>query len=97
MPADLQADYDGLSAMSDMFGTAAQQMDQMQSSIQQMVSMLEGGALLGVAGDRLVHALQNNLSKKVAFGADKFRELQGDVRAAMGEISDADQTGAGQF
>lgn len=95
--ADLQADYDALSAMANVFNMAAQQFDQMQSAIQQMVGELEGGALLGTGGERLVNALQNNLSRKVAFGAEKFRELQGDVRAAMGDLADADSKGAGQF
>jgi hypothetical protein len=95
--ADLQADYDQLAAMANVFNMAAQQFDQMQSSIQQMVSLLEGGALLGVGGERLVNALQGNLARKVAFGASKFRELQSDVRQAMGDLSDADSQGASQF
>jgi DNA-binding protein YbaB len=95
--ADLQADYDALQSMAEIFERAAQQFDQMQSSIQQMAQQLEGGALKGVAGDRLVRLLENNLARKVAFGAEKFRELKKDVLDAMGDLSDADQQGASQF
>jgi uncharacterized protein YukE len=97
MPANLQIDEEAMRAMANCFDMAAQQFDQMQSSIQQMVSLLESGALIGVAGDRLVQSLQNNLARKVAFGSDKLRELKTDVLAALGEINDADQQGASQF
>jgi hypothetical protein len=95
--ADLVADYDALKSMADIFDKASQQFQQMKTALEQMSELIEGGALKGVAGEKLAMLLGGKLAGRVAYGIDQFNELKGDVLGAMQDISDADTKGAGQF
>src|SRR5579859_7880578 len=94
---DVQMNYDVMEQMADILRSGEQQFEDTQRTVQQIVSMLEGGALLGAAGEKLAETLRSKLSTNLQSGAQKMSDLAKDLEAAMSDMQSADSTAAGKF
>jgi WXG100 family type VII secretion target len=97
MTDEIKMDY-GL--MQDMARTFSQGVEQLQDTIQAMMSVaneIEDGALLGKGGQAFTDAIQSKLCPAISRLTDKFQELNGDVMSAMQDMQEADDTSEGMF
>jgi len=97
MADELHMSYEAMSDMAARFQQGSQQLQDTLATVQKMVGMLQGGALLGTAGDALANALSGSASKALSNAATKLEELAGDVNGAMADIQTSDSAGAGMF
>lgn len=97
MGDEIKIVYEIAEAMAQTFQQSQQQVNETLSAIQNMASQVEGGALLGLGGDALVQAMREPLSSSLAKLSEKFSELEGDVKAAIQYMQEADATSAGKF
>ena|SRR5712692_2003411 len=94
---DVQMSYDVMEQMADSLRSGAQQFEDTHRTVQQIVSMLEGGALLGAAGQKLAETLKTKLSSKLQSGGQRLDELAKDIEGAMRDMQQADSSAAGKF
>jgi uncharacterized protein YukE len=95
--ADLKMSYDAMTDMAGAFHTAQDQCSDTLGNLDNICSMLEGGALLGKAGDRLAAALHHSGKRALKNALSKLAELEGDINGAMADIQAGDTSGAGLF
>ena len=84
----------------DMIKTFQQGHEQLQDVMQEMQSIantLEEGALLGRGGNAFVDAIRSKLSPSMSKLTDKFKELEGDVQAAVNFMQSSDKESSGKF
>lgn len=79
------------------FKDGSQVLENVLSEVNQIVSILEDGALLGEAGDQFASACRGPLASSVNRLKDKFEELQSDVIAAKEEMEAADREAGGLY
>ena len=67
------------------------------SRMEKIASMLEGGALLGQGGVAFVEAIRDSLSPAIGRLEEKYQELAKDVKQAIDFMEEADQESKGKF
>jgi uncharacterized protein YukE len=65
--------------------------------MQNIATMIEGGALLGRGGDAFKDAIRSKLCPSIGRLTDKFQELSRDVDAAVKYMREADTQSKGLF
>lgn len=90
MTDEIRVVYPDMEEMSRTFQQGAEQLRQTMQEMQVVASALEDGALLGLGGQAFVEAIRGRLCPSINKLADKFKELDGDVRAAMRYAMQAD-------
>ena len=90
MTDEIRVVYPDMEEMSRTFQQGAEQLQQTMQEMQAIASALEDGALLGLGGQAYVEAIRGRLCPAINKLADKFKELDGDVRAAMRYAMQAD-------
>jgi WXG100 family type VII secretion target len=93
----IKMDYEQMEQMANIFQRCADQMDALNSGIQNQAAQMENGALLGQTGDAFQSMLRNQASTAVRKMHDKFAELKGDIQGAERELRDHDQTASTRF
>src|SRR5258708_14220751 len=86
---DVQISYDMAEQMADILRSGEQQFEDTLRTVQQIISMLEGGALMGQAGDRLAEALKSKLTSKLQSGGQRMGELAKDIEGAVAYMRQA--------
>jgi len=97
MSDKIKLDY-GLA--EEMIRTFEQGVEQLQDTMQEMqniATMIEGGALLGRGGDAFKDAIRSKLAPSIGRLTDKFQELSRDVDAAVKYMREADTQSKGLF
>lgn len=97
MSDKIKLDY-GLA--EEMIRTFEQGVEQLQDTMQEMqniATMIEGGALLGRGGDAFKDAIRSKLCPSIGRLTDKFQELSRDVDAAVKYMREADTQSKGLF
>lgn len=93
----IKLNYEQAEAMAKAFKEGAQQLQQTQQEMQKLAQMLEEGGLLGRGGKEFVAAIQSNLCPSIGRMHNKFNELEGDVKAAVAAMRQADAESKQQF
>lgn len=93
----IKLNYELAEAMAKTFKEGAQQLQQTQQEMQKLAQMLQDGALLGRGGNEFVSAIQSNLCPSIGKLTNKFNELEGDVKAAIAAMRQADAESKQQF
>src|SRR5579871_4155396 len=97
MSHDVQMDYGQMEQMAVTFLNGAEQFQATLATVQQIISMLEGGALLGNAGDKFAEVLNTKLVGKLKSGEQKMLDLANEINGAMNDMQSADSTAASQM
>lgn len=84
-------------AMATTFKKASEKIEATQSEIKAIVSMLQGGALLGKAGESYCELLTTKLDPALLRLQAKFIELEADVKTAMNLMQESDKQSASKF
>lgn len=94
---DQKMNYDAMEEMAAVFRASAQQLDETIMVMTGISANLEGGALLGEAGQALSDTIQQNLNKAVGRMRDKMTELEGDIKGAVAYMRDGVDTARSRF
>src|SRR4051812_1507961 len=94
---DVKMNYDMMEDMSRAFSDGANQMEEVAKSMQNVAKLLEDGALLGLAGDKLLDVLRNKHIPKCLGLKSKLEELSGDILGALTDERDGDKEAASRF
>jgi WXG100 family type VII secretion target len=97
MSDELFMSYEAMADMAARFTAGSQQLQDTMGTVQKIVSTLQGGALLGTAGEALANAFQASAMKALQNASAKLDEMAADVNGAMVDIQTSDSTGAGMF
>jgi WXG100 family type VII secretion target len=89
--------YELAEDMAKSFQKGAQVLESTTNEMQGIASTLEGGALLGRGGTAFVEAIKTQLYPGLKRLQEKFRELDGDVKAAIKAMRDEDAKAASGF
>jgi hypothetical protein len=88
---DVQMSYGDIEATANCFRQGGSQFEQTLATINSLIGLLQGGALLGDVGQKLTDVLQSKLTEKLKSGADKFNALAQDLEGAMADLQAADR------
>ena len=90
MSDEIRVVYPDMEEMSRTFQQGSEQLRETMQEMQAIATALEDGALLGLGGQAFVEAIRSRLCPATDRLADKFKELDVDVRAAMRYAMQAD-------
>ena len=93
----VQISYDMAEQMADVLRSGEMQFEDTLRTVQQIVSLLEGGALMGVAGDKLAEMLKSKLTAKLQSGGQRMGQLAKDIEGAIADMQQADSSAGGLF
>jgi hypothetical protein len=94
---DMQMNYEAVEEMIFACQRASQRFDEAISNMQQAAGCLQGGALLGTEGERLLFAITQRLIPKLDNGRAKFGEIANDLYRAMEAMRNADNSSGRLF
>jgi uncharacterized protein YukE len=94
---DQHMSYPDVLDMAATFRAASQQLDETMMLMVGIAAQMEGGALIGEAGDEFGDALRNKLNKSLQRLQDKFNELDKDLRGAVEYMRDGVDTAESRF
>ncbi len=89
--------YELAEDMAKSFQKGAEALEETGQEMQNVASTLEGGALLGRAGEAFVEAIRSKMAPSLARLREKFLEMDGDVRVAIELMRNEDEKAAGTF
>jgi len=93
----VQISYDMAEQMADILRSGEQQFEDTLRTVQQIIHLLEGGALMGQAGDKLAETLRSKLTNTLQSGGQKMGELAKDIEGAIADMRQADSSAAGMY
>lgn len=94
---EIKLDYPKAEEMARTFQTGAEQLQDTAQEMQNIATTLEEGALLGRGGSACVESIRSKLCPSLARLVEKFREMDGDVQAAITAMKQADEESKQQF
>lgn len=97
MTDEIRVVYPDMEDMSRAFQRGAEQLRDTMQEMQNLAGVLEDGALLGMGGQAFVEAIRGKLCPAIDRLAEKFDELDGDVKAAVRYAQQADRQSKGMF
>ena len=80
---DVRMNYESMDKMAKEFDAAASQLDDTMRDMDNIVQMMEGGALLGQGGETFRDAITSQLMPNLNILRDKLAEMSDDVTAAV--------------
>lgn len=95
--ADVQMDFDLVEDMARIFDQGAQELDEIRTVMLQLADQMEGGALIGEAGNAFSEGLRGPMAQALSKLSEKFVELQRDTYGAMISLRDGDTEAASRF
>lgn len=93
----IKMNYGQMEDMAGSLGQAAQDLESMLSEVGNIANMLEGGGLIGAAGDAFSDACRSPLTRALQTLQAKMTELQGDINGAMQDMQSADAETKGMY
>lgn len=97
MTDEIRVVYEDMEEMRRAFRQGMEQLEETMQEMQSVANTLEDGALLGDGGEAFTQAIRGRLAPAIARLSDKFKELDGDVGAAVAYAQRADKEAAGKF
>ena len=97
MTDEIRVVYPDMEDMSRTFQRGAEQLRDTMAEMQNIAGTLEDGALLGLGGQAFVEAIRSKLCPAIDRLAQKFDELDRDVKAAVRYAQQADRQSKGMF
>ncbi len=97
MTDEIRVVYPDMEDMSRTFQRGAEQLRDTLQEMQNIAGVLEDGALLGLGGQAFVEAIRSKLCPAIDKLANKFDELDRDVKAAVRYAQQADRQSKGMF
>ena len=97
MTDEIRVVYPDMEDMSRTFQRGAEQLRDTMAEMQTIAGTLEDGALLGLGGQAFVEAIRSKLCPAIDRLAQKFDELDRDVKAAVRYAQQADRQSKGMF
>lgn len=94
---EIKLNYAMAEEMANVFKQGTEQLQDTMQEMQTLANILESGALKGRGGTAFVEAIRNRLSPAMARLTDKFQELEGDVKAAIEAMREADSSSESKF
>lgn len=94
---EIKLDYEKAEDMARIFQQGTEQLQDTMQEMQKIANTLEEGALLGQGGTAFVDAIRGKLTPALSRLTEKFEKLEGDVKAAIKAMRDADSAASGQF
>jgi hypothetical protein len=94
---DVQMNFDVMEEAANLFKAGADQMSQTTEAMKNVAKMLEDGALLGLAGEKLADIMYSKHIPKCNSLSQKFEELSGDLYGALVDLRDGDKEAASRF
>jgi uncharacterized protein YukE len=88
MTTDVKMDYDEVERMASLFRSASLELQDLSDEVGRWVAELEGGVLIGEAGEAFAGALREILSPRLGTLAAKLDENAADVSAAVAYARD---------
>jgi uncharacterized protein YukE len=96
--ADLiSMNYAMVQEMSQKCTQTAQLLQDTMREINQIAEQLDGGVLVGRAGDALSNGLRSKLNPSINRLQDKFREIAQDLMGALSDLQSSDKKAGGYF
>ena len=86
----IKMNYQVMEEAAATYKQAAATSEEMIAEVKVISSILEGGGLLGRAGDAFVEGLNNNLCAALTRLCDKYNEVNGDLLSAMETMQSTD-------
>jgi len=93
----LKMNYAQMQQMQRLLTSSAAEVHNLEGDVKSIAATLEGGALLGQAGQAFGDKLKGKLSHSLDNLASKYTELAGDIGGAMQDMQQADGQSAGGF
>ena len=97
MTEEIKLVYATAESMVKTFVDGVNVLQETNSRMEKIAGTLEGGALLGQGGVAFVEAIRDSLNPAIGRLEEKFEELAQDVRDAIEDMREADQTSKGKF
>jgi len=97
MATDVKMDYDDVRGMAATLRQAAEGLQQLSADARRWSARLKEGALVGDAGEAMAEAFGATLNGKVQAMAERTREMERDILAALESFQDAVQESKGRF
>jgi len=97
MQDQIKMDYPLMDEMKNTFKDGAEQLVATMDDLKTIAEKLEGGALLGTAGDAFSDAIKNTLISQVRLLHSKFGELQQDIDFAVNQMHQAEDKAKSSF
>jgi WXG100 family type VII secretion target len=94
---EIKLNYAMAEEMAQTFKQGTEQLQDTMLEMQSLANLLEGGALKGRGGTAFVEAIRNKLSPALTRLTEKFQELEGDVKAAIEAMREADSQAESGF
>jgi hypothetical protein len=94
---DVRIIQESASEMAEALAKSAEYLGEVAKKLQKIANILDDGALVNKAGAQWSEALRGQVTNSVLYGQGLLEELTGDVRGALGDITDADVDGASKF
>jgi WXG100 family type VII secretion target len=97
MPEKSGMNYQTMREMTKEFNAAEKQLQETLSAVKKQSKDIEGGALLGGAGQAFQAALNGPLTKALQKLSGKMKELAGDVEGARAFYEDGEKNSQSRF
>ena len=88
---DFEVNFEQMDAMVAVFRKAAEQFDATIARVQNVANELEGGALLGRAGNTLVTGLREKYARSLSTSQVKMTEMAADIIQFVNDVHDQDK------
>jgi uncharacterized protein YukE len=97
MPDKSGMNYQTMREMTKEFTAAEKQLGETMSAVKKLAKDMEGGALLGQAGQTFTGAINGPLTKALTKLSEKMKELAGDVEGARAFYEDGETKSQSRF
>lgn len=97
MPEIIKMNYEDMKNMANIFTNGAQTLEGTIKAMNQIISLLEEGALKGKPGTLLTAAIRDTLIPKIKSLSTKFTEMAQDVQVAQSAMEQNDASASGAF
>jgi len=97
MTTDMKMDYDEVERMSSLFRAANEELQDLSGEVRRWVAELEGGVLIGEAGQAFASALREVLDPRLGTLSAKLEENAADVSAAVAYARDGVASARSRF
>jgi WXG100 family type VII secretion target len=93
----IKMDYAAMEEMANIFKKAAGELDDLKKNMQKIADEMDGGALVGSAGQAFSNGIREALCPAIERLSQKMGELQGDIWGALVDLRDEDHEAASRF
>jgi len=94
---EIKMDYPLMDEMKKTFQAGREQLQETLTELKAIADKLEGGALLGDAGESFSESVRGVLMGAVHRLSDKFEELEGDIQVAVDKMRQAEEQAKTSF